>query len=134
MRLLPCSFRNPPADGVQIDRRTRTFRFDHRGDRRRGVRTGSHLVAVEDDERLADEVGQVGACQLAQYRALVLKRLDQASTFAWSAVNSLRTPPPTDLPTIPAGSRRPLSIQFWSSRGFNPADSQSWVVVMQSAS
>ena len=51
--------------------------------------------------------GQVGACQLAQFRSLVLKRLDQAGAFG--------------------------SIQFWSSCGVSPADSQSSVAVMQSA-
>jgi hypothetical protein len=31
----------------------------HRSDRRRSVPAGSELMAVEDDERLAGEVGQV---------------------------------------------------------------------------
>jgi hypothetical protein len=76
----------------------------------RSVPAGAQVMAVELDERLAGEVGQVGPCQLAQFRALVLKRLDQA------------------------GSRSPFSIQFWSSRGVSPADSQSSVVVMPESS
>jgi hypothetical protein len=54
---------------------------DYRCDRRRSVPADAHLVAVEDDERLAGEVGQVGTGQLAQFRAFVLKRLDQAGAF-----------------------------------------------------
>jgi hypothetical protein len=54
---------------------------EYRRDRRRGVPAGAQLVAVDDDERLAGEVGQVGSCQLAQFRASVLQRLDQAGAF-----------------------------------------------------
>ena len=32
---------------------------------------GAEFVAVIDDKRLAGEAGQVGACQLVQFRALV---------------------------------------------------------------
>ena len=64
----PGLFRSGHADRVQIDRRTRPFRSDHRGDRRRRVPAGPQIVAVVDDERLAVE-GEIGARQLAEGRA-----------------------------------------------------------------
>jgi hypothetical protein len=74
-------FRNTRADRGQIDSTAPALSVDYRCDRRRGVPARAQLAAIEDDERLAGEVGQVGTGQLAQFRALVLKLLDQAGAF-----------------------------------------------------
>jgi hypothetical protein len=88
------------ADGCQIDRAAPALGPHDRCDRCRGVPAGAHLVAVIDDKRLAGEAGQVGARQLAQFGALVLKRLDQAGAFGLVRSEFPWPPPTTDLPTI----------------------------------
>ena len=75
------SFRSTRTDGGEIDSRTRPFRLDHRCDRRRGVRTGSQLVAVIDDERLAGIEREIATRQLGECSALLVKCLNHAGPF-----------------------------------------------------